>query len=109
MWLQLRNQGHAGDRGHPRGNLKIRVVVKEHPTFERRHRDLFCRVVLDEFAMSEGAEIKIATLEGSELLRVPQGTLSGDQLRMRGLGMPDIGGGRRGDIIVEVLTETAGE
>ena len=44
MWLQLRNQGELGDLGAPRGNLRIQVVVKKHPFFERRRNDLICQV-----------------------------------------------------------------
>jgi molecular chaperone DnaJ len=103
MWLQLRNQGHAGDNGLPRGNLKIRIIVKEHPIFERRNKDLHCQVEVDPAAMLVGTDVQVATLEGLWSLRIPQGTQSGDQFRMPGLGMPDLGGGRRGDVVVRVL------
>ncbi len=44
MWLQLRNQGELGDVGAPRGNLRIQVLVKKHPFFERQRNDLVCQV-----------------------------------------------------------------
>ncbi len=107
MWLQLRNQGHAGDNGQPRGNLRIRIIVKEHPIFERRNKDLHCQVELDPAAMRAGTDVQVATLDGLRPLRIPRGTQKGDQFRMPGLGMPDLGGGRRGDVIVQVVASTS--
>jgi molecular chaperone DnaJ len=103
MWLQLRNQGHAGENGLPRGNLKIQIVVQEHPIFERRNKDLHCQIELDPALLIAGAEVRVATLDGLRPLRIPAGSQSGDQFRMPGLGMPDLGGGRRGDVIVQVV------
>jgi molecular chaperone DnaJ len=106
MWLQLRNQGELGDVHGPRGNLKIQVVVKKHPVFDRRHNDLRSQVTVTDSAMAEGAEVEIPTLEGTYRLRIPRGTCQGDVLRVRGLGMPDIGGSVRGDLLVEVVLAT---
>jgi molecular chaperone DnaJ len=102
MCLQLRGQGELGEVGSPRGNLRILVKVREHPTFERRHNDLYCRVVVTEAALREGGEIEVPTLDGTGRLRIPRGTYSGDLLRMGRLGMPDLGGRGRGDLFVEV-------
>ena len=44
MWLQLRNQGEAGDPGAPRGNLRVQIQVRKHPFFERTRNDLICQV-----------------------------------------------------------------
>ena len=64
MWLQLRNQGELGDLGAPRGNLRIQVVVKKHPFFERRRNDLFCQVPISFAQAALGAEIEVPTLDG---------------------------------------------
>jgi molecular chaperone DnaJ len=109
MWLQLRNQGELGDIGAPRGNLRIHLLVKEHPVFDRRHHDLYCQVPVTDTAMTEGAEIQVPTLEGTCTLRIPRGTQDGDVLRMKGRGMPEIAGGGRGDILVQVVLETPGK
>jgi molecular chaperone DnaJ len=92
------------ETGMPRGNLKISIVVREHPVFERRNKDLRCQVEIGEEAMTNGGEIRVATFDGLRPLRIPKGTQSGDEFRLRGLGMPDIGGGQRGDIVVEVAS-----
>jgi molecular chaperone DnaJ len=106
MQLQLRQQGELGDVGGPRGNLRIQVVVKKHPFFERRRNDLICQVPISFAQAALGAMIDVPTLEGPEHLEVPRGTQSGEVLRIRGRGMPDIGGRSRGDELVEVVVET---
>ena len=106
MWLQLRNQGELGDIGAPRGNLRIQVVVKKHPFFERRRNDLFCQVPISFAQATLGAEIQVPTLDGPGSVMVPRGTQSGEMLRIKGRGMPDISGRGRGDELVEVVVET---
>jgi molecular chaperone DnaJ len=106
MWLQLRNQGELGDVGGQRGNLRIQIVVKKHPFFERRRNDLICQVPISFAQAALGAVIDVPTLEGPEDLEIPRGTQSGETLRIRGRGMPDIGGRARGDELVEVSVET---
>jgi len=105
MWLQLRGQGEAGDPGAPRGNLRIQVVVRKHPFFERNRNDLVCQVPISFTQAALGAEIEVPTLDGPDRLHVPKGTQSGDVLRLKGRGMPDIGGRGRGDELVEVIVE----
>jgi molecular chaperone DnaJ len=106
MWLQLRNQGELGDVGGQRGNLRIQIVVKKHPFFERRRNDLMCQVPISFAQAALGAVVEVPTLDGPEDLEIPRGTQSGETLRIRGRGMPDIGGRTRGDELVEVSVET---
>ena len=106
MWLQLRNQGEPGDPGAPRGNLRIQIQVRKHPFFERNRNDLICQVPISFPQAALGADIEVPTLDGPERLHVPKGTQSGDVLRIKGRGMPDINGRGRGDELVEVVVET---
>jgi molecular chaperone DnaJ len=106
MQLQLRNQGELGDVGGQRGNLRIQILVKKHPFFERRRNDLICQVPISFAQAALGAVIEVPTLDGPEDMEVPRGTQSGGTIRLRGRGMPDIGGRARGDEIVEVNVET---
>ncbi|APW63959.1 molecular chaperone DnaJ [Paludisphaera borealis] len=106
MRLQLRNQGELGDVGAPRGNLQIQVMVKKHPFFERRRNDLFCQVPISFAQATLGAEIQVPTLDGPDKMNVPRGTQSGEVIRIKGRGMPDISGRGRGDELVEVVVET---
>jgi molecular chaperone DnaJ len=106
MWLQLRNQGEPGDMGAPRGNLRIQVVVRKHPFFERSGNDLVCQVPISFPQAALGAEVEVPTLDGPDRLVVPKGTQSGDVVKLKGRGMPDINGRGRGDELVEVVVET---
>jgi molecular chaperone DnaJ len=106
MWLQLRNQGEPGEPGAPRGNLRIQIHVQKHPFFERSRNDLVCQVPISFPQAALGADIEVPTLDGPDRLHVPKGTQSGDVLRIKGRGMPDISGRSRGDELVEVVVET---
>jgi molecular chaperone DnaJ len=106
MWLQIRGQGEPGDLNAPRGNLRIQVLVRKHPFFERNRNDLNCQVPISFSQAALGAEIEVPTLDGPDRLHIPKGTQSGDVLRIKGRGMPDIGGRGRGDELVEVIVET---
>jgi len=106
MTIQYRGQGEPGELGGPRGNLRVQVMVRKHPFFERNRNDLFCQVPISFPQAALGADIEVPTLDGPDRLHVPKGTQSGDVLRIKGRGMPDIGGRARGDELVEVLVET---
>lgn len=106
MRLQLRGQGELGDVGAPRGNLQIQILVRKHEFFERRRNDLHCQVPIGFAQAALGAEVEVPTLDGPEKIQVPRGAQSGDHVRLKGRGMPDISGRGRGDEIVEVVVET---
>ncbi len=74
MWLQLRNQGELGEVGAPRGHLRIQVLVKKHPFFERQRNDLICQVPISFAQAALGAMVEVPTLDGREQLEVPRGT-----------------------------------
>jgi molecular chaperone DnaJ len=95
-----------GDPGAPRGNLRVQILVKKHPFFERRRNDLYCQVPISFAQAALGAEVDVPTLDGPDRLQVPRGTQSGDLLRIKNRGMPDISGRGRGDELVEVVVET---
>ncbi|RUL88466.1 molecular chaperone DnaJ [Tautonia sociabilis] len=104
--LQLRNQGEPGDPGAPRGNLRVQVQVRPHAFFIRKGNDLVCQVPISFPQAALGAEIEVPTLDGPADLTIPRGTQSGDILKLRGRGMPDLSGNGRGDELVEVIIET---
>ncbi len=106
MWLQLRNQGEPGDPGAPRGNLRIQIQVRPHRFFERRGNDLICQVPISFPQAALGADIEVPTLDGTERLMIPRGLQSGEILKMKGRGMPDLNGRGRGDLLVEAAIET---
>jgi molecular chaperone DnaJ len=98
--------GQPGVNGGPAGDLYVMLHVKDHAFFERDGKDLYCVVPLSFPQAALGTEIKIPTLYGDETLKVPEGTQSGAQLRMKGKGVPGLRSHGKGDLIVEVRIQT---
>ncbi len=104
--LQLRGEGEPSPGGR-RGDLFCDIFVREHPVFQRQGADLFCEVPISYTTAVLGGKIEVPTLEGETYqLAVPKGTQSGQVLRLRGMGLPDVRTGRHGDLLVEVHVET---
>ena len=87
--IRLSGEGEAGLHGGPAGDLYIFLSLKPHPFFQRDGADLFCRVPISMVQAALGSEFNVGTLEGTEAkVKVPEGTQSGKQFRLRGKGMP---------------------
>jgi molecular chaperone DnaJ len=104
--LRLVGEGDAGDEGMPMGDLYVVTRVRRHPFFEREGNDLTCEIAISFTQAALGARIEIPTLGGSEVLKVPAGTQPGEIIRLKGLGVQDVAGRRRGDLFVKVLVRT---
>jgi len=89
-------------RGAADGDLYVEVRVQPHPVFTREGDDLVCEVPISLTEALLGAEIEAPTLEGKVKVRVPPETQQGQVLRLRGLGMPRLRGGGRGDLLVRL-------
>jgi molecular chaperone DnaJ len=98
--------GDAGVHGGPNGDVYVVLHVKEHSFFEREGKDLFCVVPISYSQAALGAEIKIPTLEGDSVLKVPEGTQTSTSFRLRQKGVPVLNGRGRGDLFVEVKVQT---
>jgi molecular chaperone DnaJ len=99
-------EGGPGVNGGPPGDLYVFLHVEEHEFFERDGDRLLCQVPISFPQAALGAEIEIPTLNGPEVLKIPRGTQTGDVLRMRGHGMPNVRSGRKGDLQVHVFVKT---
>jgi molecular chaperone DnaJ len=104
--MRLTGEGEAGPNGGPAGDLYVVVHVQEHPFFERDGNNLHCEIPLNFPTLALGGEIRIPTLEGEQNFTVPEGTQSGTTFRLRGKGMPDVGGRGHGDLLVTVKVHT---
>jgi curved DNA-binding protein len=112
--IRVPAQGEPGHGGAPAGDLYLRVRHAAHPDFYAREADLFHELEVAPWEAVLGAEIVVRTLDGSVKLRLPAGTQNGQQLRVRGRGLPKGKSGERGDfhviVIVRLPTElTAAE
>ena len=105
--IRLSGEGEAGLRGGPQGDLYIFVDVSGHTLFQRDGMDLFCRVPVSMVAAALGGEIEVPTIDGGRSrVRVPEGSQSGRQMRLRGKGMPALRGPGHGDMYIELQVET---
>ncbi|HJQ32357.1 MAG TPA: molecular chaperone DnaJ [Pyrinomonadaceae bacterium] len=104
--LRLAGEGEAGVQGGPAGDLYVVIHVKEHETFERQGNNLYASVPVTFAQAALGSEISVPTLEAQENLKVPAGTQTGTVFRLKGHGMPVLGGRGRGDLFVSVTVVT---
>jgi molecular chaperone DnaJ len=104
--LRLQNEGEAGAAGGPAGHLYVVVHVQEHEFFRRDGLNLFCEIPVNFTTLALGGDIQVPTLDGAEKVRVPEGSQTGTTLRLRGKGMPEIGGRAKGDLFATVQVRT---
>jgi molecular chaperone DnaJ len=104
--LRLQGEGEAGGPGAPAGHLYVVVHVQEHEFFRRDGVNLFCEVPVNFTTLALGGEITVPTLDGSESVKIPEGSQTGTTLRLRGKGMPDLSGRGRGDLFATVQVQT---
>lgn len=105
--IRLAGEGEAGLRGGPTGDLYIFIEVKEHVLFQRDGVHLFCRVPVSMPTAAMGGEVEVPTIDGgSSRVKVPAGSQTGKQMRLRAKGMPALRGGGHGDMLIELAVET---
>jgi molecular chaperone DnaJ len=104
--LRLQGEGEGGSAGGPAGHLYVVVHVQEHEFFRRDGMNLFCEIPVNFTTVALGGEIQVPTLDGPETVKVPEGTQTGTTLRLKGKGMPDVGGRGRGDLFATVQVRT---
>ncbi|WP_306114327.1 MULTISPECIES: molecular chaperone DnaJ [unclassified Roseovarius] len=105
--IRLAGNGEAGMRGGPPGDLYIFIDVAPHELFERQENHLFCRVPVSMSAAALGGDIEVPTIDGGRSrVKIPAGSQSGRQMRLRGKGMPALRGGSNGDMMIELAVET---
>ena len=105
--IRLAGEGEAGMRGGPTGDLYIFIEVNDHALFQREATNLFCRVPVSIAKAALGGEIEVPTIDGGRSrVKVPEGSQTGRQMRLRGKGMPALRGGGVGDMFIELAVET---
>lgn len=104
--LRVGGEGESGVNGGPNGDLYVFISVKAHETFERQGSNLYTSAPISFAQAALGAEIEVKTLDGEETLKVPAGTQTGTVFRIKGEGMPVLGGRGKGDLFVAVTLVT---
>ncbi len=101
--VRMRGEGGGSHRQGPRGDLYLRVNVLPHPTFVRKSDDLYCEVPVDLYTAVLGGEVKVPTLKGGAMLKIPSETQSGKTFRLKGQGMPHLKNAEKhGDLYAKV-------
>ena len=105
--IRLAGEGETGPRGGVSGDLYIFIEVSKHKIFERDALNLFCRVPVSMAKASLGGEVEVPTIDGGRSrVRIPAGSQSGRQMRLKGKGMPAIKTSQKGDMFIEMAVET---
>ena len=104
--IRISGEGEPGQRAAGNGDLYIFVEVQKDGLFEREEENLFCQIPISIIAATLGGEIEVPTIEGKKaILKIPAGTQSETQFRLRGKGMSILRQNRTGDLYVEVGVE----
>ena len=104
--IRLAGKGEAGSRGGSNGDLYLFINIKSHELFKRSDENLFfeCPISIADAAL--GTSIEIPTIDGGKAkIKIPEGTQSGKQFRLKGKGMPYMRGSGTGDLYVQINTE----
>ncbi len=100
MELRLTGKGDPGPGGGPSGDLYVAIQVRDHPYFDREGEHVLSAVRITYAEAALGAEVEVETLDGRAFLKIPAGTQPGQMFRLRGKGIPRLGGHGRGDHLV---------
>ena len=105
--IRLGGEGEAGLRGGAPGDLYIFLSIKPHEFFQRDGADLFCRVPIAMTTAALGGEIEVPTISGGRTrVKIPEGSQTGKQFRLKGNGMPVLRSKQQGDLYIQVEVET---
>jgi molecular chaperone DnaJ len=105
--IRLGGEGEAGVRGGPPGDLYIFLSLKPHEFFQRDGADIFCRVPISFTTASLGGEFNVPQIDGGMTrVKVPEGSQTGKQFRLRGKGMPVLRTSKVGDMYIQIVVET---
>ncbi|MBL4805111.1 MAG: molecular chaperone DnaJ [Alphaproteobacteria bacterium] len=105
--IRLTGEGEAGTQGGPRGDLYVLLAIKPHKLFKRDGANLFCRVPITVTKAALGGDLQVPTIEGKATkVKIPPGTQTGQQFRLKSKGMTVLGNDSRGDMYIEAFVET---
>lgn len=96
--IRLKGKGSFSINGGPNGDLFIITRIRSHPFFKREDDDIYVDVPVTITEAALGDQVTIPTIDGPTKLTIPQGTQSGQKLRLKGKGSPHLKGTGRGDM-----------
>ena len=105
--IRLAGEGEAAGHGAAPGDLYVHVAIRPHPIFQRDGQNIFMRVPLRMTQAALGGDVEVPAIDGSKAkVKIPPGTQTGDQFRLRGKGFSVLRSAVRGDMYIQVAVET---
>jgi molecular chaperone DnaJ len=105
--IRLAGEGEAGGQGAPNGDLYVHVAIRPHGFFQRDGANILMRVPLRMTQAALGGDVEVPVIDGSRAkVKIPPGTQTGDQFRLRGKGFSVLRSAARGDMYIQVSVET---
>jgi molecular chaperone DnaJ len=105
--IRLAGEGEAGGQGAPPGDLYVHIAVRPHAMFQRDGASIFMRVPLRMSQAALGTDVEVPVVDGTKAkVKIPPGTQTGDQFRLRGKGFSVLRSSARGDMFIQVAVET---
>jgi molecular chaperone DnaJ len=105
--IRLGGEGEAGGPGGVPGDLYVHVAIRAHQIFQRDGANIFCRVPLRMPLAALGGEVEVPAIDGTKArVKIPPGTQTGEQFRLRGKGFSVLRSTQRGDMFIQVAVET---
>ena len=105
-FITMRGEGNVGPRGGPRGDVLVLIEVEEDARFVRDGPHLRYELPITFSQAVLGDEAEVPTVDGTVRLTIPKGIQSGEVLRLRGQGLPELHGRGRGDQLVRIVVWT---
>lgn len=106
MKIRVTDEGEAGVRGAPPGDLYVFISIKPHKMFKRDGQTIHCKVPITMVNATLGGEIEVPSIDGERIqIKIPAGTQHGHQIRIKNKGMHGIRVSTRGDMLVETTVE----
>ena len=104
--LRIGGKGQAGERGGDPGDLYVYINIKHHPIFSRDGQNVYCELPITFVQAALGATVEAPTVHGKGELKIPEGTQSGQVLKIREKGIPALRGEGIGDEFVKIKVLT---
>ena len=105
--VRVRGEGCVGSNGGPSGDLLVDIFIKRHAVFQRDRMDVLCEIPITFTQAALGGEIEVPTLDGKTKFTIPEGTQTGREFVLSGVGIPQVNNPRRrGNQRITVVVET---
>ncbi len=105
--IRLQGEGEAGGQGAANGDLYVHIAIRQHNLFHREGAHVFCEVPLRMSQAALGDDIEVPVIDGTRMkVKIPAGTQTGAQFRLRGKGFSVLRSTARGDMVVQAKVET---